>query len=210
VDTNFTVLEAFELAVDGLDAGRNLRVQLSGAPTNALFVLGRVRVENGLYGIEPRERLVSDARGNLATLEPATGARLPGLTTAGQYVLLQARQPQALITGVARNGAGQPADGLVLRSFPWLTFSATNGAYQLLAPTGTVNVTVFDPATGDVGNASAAVSDALSTVTVDLNNLAVGLRVVSVSPTNGATRVLRARWARLSRPPPGLPKPSAR
>ncbi len=191
VDTNYTVLDAFELAVDGLEAGRNLRVQLAGAPTNALFVLGRVRMENGLYGIEPRERLISDARGNLTTLEPVTGDRLPGLTSSGQYVLLQARDPQALVAGLARNAGGQAVGGLAIHSFPWLTFSAGNGAYQLLAPTGAVNVTTLDLTSGDTGQANVIVTNAQTTATADLTTVAIGPQVVSVTPTNGATSVLR-------------------
>lgn len=191
VPANFTVTAAFELAMEPLEPGRRLRLQLTGAPTNALFVLGRVRMDRGLYGVEPRERLASDPRGQLDSLESPSGPRLPGLTGAGQYVLLQVNAPQALIEGVARDGGGQPLPNLAVRLAPWLTFSVSNGAYQLLAPTGAVTLTALDLASSDAGQTSIVITNAQTPVTANVGTVAESLRVVSVSPTNGATRVLR-------------------
>ncbi|MDW8382032.1 MAG: Ig-like domain-containing protein [Verrucomicrobiota bacterium] len=191
VPTNFTVVAAFDLALEPLAPGRRLRLQLTGAPTNALFVLGRVRMDGGLYGVEPRERLASDARGVLDTLEPPDGSRLPGLTGAGQYVLLGVNAPHALIEGVARDGTGQPLANLAVRLPPWLAFSAPNGAYQLLAPIGTVTLTTLDLTSGDTGQTGLVVTNAQTPVTANVGTLAENLRVVSVNPANGATRVLR-------------------
>jgi hypothetical protein len=51
--------------------------------------------------LQPLERLATDTRGVLSSLEPAAGDRLPGITGAGQYVLVQVGAAQALISGIA-------------------------------------------------------------------------------------------------------------
>jgi hypothetical protein len=189
--SNFTVVAAFDLALSGILPGQRLPVQYADLPTNALFVLARVLSERGLYGLEPRERLASDERGNLASLEPATGSRLPGLTSAGQYLLLHVNTPQGLIEGIARNSAGQPADGLAMRLAPWLTFSGPNGAYQLLGNLGTNQLSIIDGATGDAGETAVVVTEPQAVVVADAAVVAAGPRVVSVTPAAGATSVPR-------------------
>jgi hypothetical protein len=189
--SNFTVAAAFDLTISGVNAGQSLRPQSAGLATNTLFVLARVLSGSGLYGLEPRERLASDANGTLTSLEAPAGSRLPGLTGAGQYLLLQVNAPQALIEGTARNSAGQPAAGLAVQLAPWLTFSGTNGAYQLLGAAGTNIVSVTDAATGDSGDATAVIIDPQAIVVADPSAVPVGPRVTSVNPAAGATEVPR-------------------
>ena len=56
-----TIVAAFDLTVDGSTVTDRLSAQLSGAPTNGLFVLARVLSETGYFGLQPIERLQSEA-----------------------------------------------------------------------------------------------------------------------------------------------------
>src|SRR5690606_289782 len=110
--------------------------QLTGAPTNRLFVLARILSDTGFYGLQPIERLQSDAGGNLQSLEPTSGERLPGLRGSGQFVLVEVASLQGLISGVARDGHGATRAGLPVRltGLPWLTLTDEKGQFQLVSP----------------------------------------------------------------------------
>lgn len=189
----FEVVGAFDLTVDRSTVSGGLVPQLTGAPTNGLFVLARVLSDVGIYGLQPIERLQSDANGNLNSREPTTGEALPGLRGSGQYVLVEVAQPQGLISGVARNGQGNVQAGMPVRltGLPWLTLTDDQGRYQLVAPTGDVEVGVTDPTTGDTGFATVNIPDPQTPVGQDLGTAPAGPRVASISPTDGATRVQR-------------------
>ncbi len=191
--SNATVVTAFEIGVNGVAAGRKLSVQLSGLGTNANFVLARVLAREGLYGLEPRERLHTDSTGNLVSDEPTSGDKLPGLNGAGQYVLLRINPTQGLVSGIAKNSAGQPAGGLPVRitSRPWLTFSANDGAFKLLAPAGDATLTVTDLISGDSGTQTVTVPNPQTPVNTQLASVSSGPRVLSVTPTNNAFNVSR-------------------
>ena len=61
-DTNgMSVAAAFELSISGIAPGRHLVAEFSSVPTNSLFVLARVLYNQGLYGLQPVERFVSDS-----------------------------------------------------------------------------------------------------------------------------------------------------
>jgi RHS repeat-associated protein len=186
-----TIERAFELTVTGGELQRRIAAQFSGVPTNGVFVLAKVVSRHGQAGLEPRERLVSNSRDNLVSAEPGQGERLPGIAGGGQYILLRLTAPQALVTGVARNSTGEPAADFLVRIAPWLTFSAAAGEFRLLAPVGSSEVVVSDPATGDMGRTTVVVTDPSQPVETGPSTAAVGPRVVSISPTNNATRVAR-------------------
>ncbi|HZR16109.1 MAG TPA: Ig-like domain-containing protein, partial [Verrucomicrobiae bacterium] len=199
--TNFTdfatnslkTVAAFELSVAGLATGHHLIAELDPLPTNGIFVLARVLYQQGLYGLQPVERLTSDAQGRASTAEPAAGAGLTGIIGSGQYLLLQVPAPQALVSGVAKNSAAQPTSGMPIQipGQPWLALSGTNGAFQLLAPTGQVQVLATDLASGDTGAVPITVSDPQTTAAANPQTSAVGPSVVSINPTNGSTSVSR-------------------
>jgi RHS repeat-associated protein len=186
-------MAAFELTVAGLASGHHLIAQLDPLPTNGIFVLTRVQYEQGLYGLQPVERLTSDAQGRASTAEPSAGERLTGIIGSGQYLLLQVSARQALVSGVAKNSAAQPAAGMPIQipGQPWLALSGANGAFQLLAPTGQVQVLVTDLTSGDTGSVNVAVSDPQTTAAANPQTVTVGPSVVSINPTNGATSVSR-------------------
>jgi RHS repeat-associated protein len=188
---NFTVAAAFELSLSALPPGKELFFQSTGLPPNMTFVLARVLTDQGLYGLEPRARLHSDASGNLSSDEPATGPRLPGLAGAGEFVLLQVQPQQALVQGTALNTSGQPTAGLPVRvnGQPWLTFSAVDGGYKLLAPAGAGSLEVSNPNTGDSGNQAITVPVDLSPVSSSVALTVNGLRVASITPGDLATNV---------------------
>ena len=56
-----------------------MSIQVTGLATNSSFVLARVLFEEGMFGLEPRNRLQSDANGNLSSTEPTNADRLPGV-----------------------------------------------------------------------------------------------------------------------------------
>jgi pimeloyl-ACP methyl ester carboxylesterase len=199
VSTNFLdfategiqVKAAFELTIGAVASGRRLSLQADGVASNAVFVLARVLYDRGWYGLQPVERLASGASGRLTSLEPANGERLAGLTGSGQYLLLQLDQPPGLLHGIAKDNSGAPAAGLAIRLVdqPWLAFSGADGTYQLLAPTGQVQVLVQDLTQGDKGQTGISLSDAQTPQRVDLSTRASGPRIVSLTPPDGATKV---------------------
>lgn len=188
-----TVVEAFELSMASTQNDRRVQLQFDGLPPEALFVLGRVVSRDGWYGLEPRERLASDARGELTSIEPAVGERLPGLTSGGQYVLVQVAAAQGLVTGVARNAQGVALAGLPVRiqGQPWLTFTGAGGLFSLLAPAGKAEISVTDLATGDTGATAVTVVDPVQPLAAQVSAVAAGPRVTATTPVNGATGVSR-------------------
>ncbi len=189
--TNQPVLAAFEAAFDGAATNQELSVQASGLPANSTFVLARVIDSTGLYGLEPRARVHSDANGNLLSDEPTNSDRLTGLTGSGQYVLAQVQPQQGLVEGVANDASGRPAGGLPVSvaGEPWLTFSAADGSFKLLAPVGTGTVSLLNPATGDTGAQPITVPAALTPVSTSVALGVSGLRVASITPADTATNV---------------------
>jgi hypothetical protein len=157
-----------------------LSLQVTNAPPNAYLAVARVFQQDGVYGLEPVERLVSDSQGRLSSLETNATDRLPGITGAGQYVLLQLDQPQTLVKGIARNALAQPAGGLLVRLGPWTTMSRVpDGAFLLIAPAGTNQLVLTD--------LSIAPGQAIANPFLTAGS--VGPRVVSITPTNAATGV---------------------
>ncbi len=194
VPTNISVVAAFDHTVTGVSPGRRLATQVAPLPTNAIFVLARVLYDQGQYGLQPLERFSTDGLGRLVTAEPTLPSdRLDGLIGAGQYLLLQVKTMQALVTGVARNSAAQPTAGMPVRitGQPWLAFSGTDGSFKLLAPTGSVDVAVTDLTTGDTGQQTLVISDPNAPVTTGVESAAAGPRVISINPTNGSVNVAR-------------------
>jgi RHS repeat-associated protein len=189
--TNFSVVAAFEVAVGPLPPASELFLQSTGVPPTTTLVLARVRTDQGLYGLEPRTRLQSDVNGNLLSAEPTVGDRLPGLAGSGEYVLLQAQPQQALVEGIAKNAAGQPAGGLPVRvtGQPWLTFSAPDGSFKLLAPAGAGSLTVSDVATGDTGSQTINVSTNLASLSASVAVVGGGPQVASITPADSSTNV---------------------
>jgi RHS repeat-associated protein len=189
----FSIAAALDLTVAGVGPGRNLSLQISNLPPSQLYVLARILSDAGLTVVEPIERLQSDTNGVLSTLEPGIGARLPGLAQAGQYLLLAAPGTQGLVRGITRDTNGQPAAGLPVRvtGEPWLTLSRVDGAYQLLAPTGAVQVSVTDLASGNADFEDVVVTDPAQPTLANLTTTPRGPRVISVSPADGAQRVSR-------------------
>jgi RHS repeat-associated protein len=193
VTEGYTVAAAFDLTVDGSTVTGPLSAQLSGVPTNSRFVLARVLSDTGFYGLEPVERLDSDGLGGLRSVEPEAGERLPGLRGSGQFVLLRVGQPQGLIVGIARDGAGATREGMPVRltGLPWLTLTDDQGRFQLVAPAGEVELGVTDPATGDTGFADVTVADPQAAVVQDLAAASAGPRVARITPGHEAARVPR-------------------
>lgn len=191
VTNGLVIVNAFDLTVAGVVPGRHLALAASGLSTNALFVLASVVCQNGWYGLQPIQRLASDATGALSSLEPSTGSRLPGITGSGQYLLVQVGSPQALISGIARNSAGQPASGLPARIVgqPWLAFSGVDGSFQLLSAVGAATVAITDPVSGNPGQTSVTVTNVLNTYLANVGASTTGPSVTWVTPTNGATAV---------------------
>lgn len=189
----FSLVGGFELGVGALGDGRRLALQGNVPLTNGLVVLARVLNEKGDYGLEPLERFSTDAAGKLASLEPAGQDRLPGLDGSGQFVLVGVQLPQVLLSGIARNVASQPAEGLSVRSAgtPWLTFSRLNGLFRLLSPAGPSSLQLRSLATSDDGEASLTLTNGVPATGLDVALSGRGPRVVSIQPTNTATRVSR-------------------
>ena len=192
VASGLTVLGAFDLSIGAVSPAQPLSLQLSNAPSNAWLVLARVLNNRQAYGLTPVARFVTDAQGQLTSLETNAVERLPGITGPGQYLLAQVSEPQTLVRGVARNAQGQAAGGLVVKLAPWTTLSqAPDGKFLLLAPAGTNQVLVADGATGDVGTAPLVIVPGQASATLEAAAAASGPRVVTIIPEDQAERVAR-------------------
>ncbi|MBL9167132.1 MAG: Ig-like domain-containing protein [Verrucomicrobiales bacterium] len=186
-----SALGGFELTFDGGRLTGPLAPRFDGLPTNAVFVLARVVSEVGLYGLEPVERLVTSSVGSVSSAEPLSGDRLPGIRGSGQYVLIRVDSPQGLISGVARDGQGSLRSGMPVRTAgtPWLALTDAQGRYRLVASSGSRQIEVTDPVTGDSGSSLVTVVNPLEVVTQDLVSAPVGPRVISITPADNATKV---------------------
>ncbi len=189
--TNYPVAAAFEIGVNGVSNGAQLTLQVTGVASNATFVLGQVIDQTGLYGVSPVERIHSDANGNLFSDEPTNADHLSGLTGSGQYVLLQVAPEQGLVEGVAKNSSGQAVGGVGVSTAgqPWLTLSAADGSFKLLAPAGAETLSVTNLITGDTGTQVVTVPTNIVPVVASVSSGVSELEVASVSPANSATNV---------------------
>ena len=185
-----TALVAFELSAE-LREGARIGASFGPQEPNADFVLTRFVQSGGRSGLEPRLRYESDEFGVLRSVEPSSGPRLPGVTGSGTYVLVRVDGPRALVEGVARDTSGQPVPGLAvtITGEPWLTFSANDGRWQLVAPVGQAEVVVTDLRNGDRGTQSVLLADAASVGAADLGTQPAGPRVVALDPSDGAASV---------------------
>jgi RHS repeat-associated protein len=182
---------AFELAVDGIRAGARVGASFGPQPPDGDFVLARFVQSGARTGLEPRLRYESDEFGVLRSVEPTSGPRLPGITGSGTYVLVQVDGPRALVQGVARDTRGQAIAGLAvtITGEPWLTLSAADGGWQLVAPPGSAEVVVTDLRNGDRGTATVTLADPASVGAAELATQPAGPRVVELDPEDGATGV---------------------
>jgi len=186
-----TLAAAFDLTVTGVASNRFLSLQVSSLPTNTNYILARIVSDLGLHGLEPVERLQTDAAGVLQSLEPGVGARFPGLRRAGQYLLVEVAEAHGLVSGVIRDSGGQPVEGFPARitGTSWITVSMADGSYLLPAPVGTAEVAVFDPVTGDTDFAQISVTNPVGEVMTDLTSMPRGPRVIFVEPADSSTDV---------------------
>ena len=124
-------VRAFELNVGGLVPGTVLPSMFRGLLPARQFVLARVLTSDGVFGLQPVERLLSDGTGVSLSQETGTPPRLPGVRGAGQYVLVQLDTPQGLVTGTATTDAGAVTPGLIVTvtGQPWLARSGDTGRY---------------------------------------------------------------------------------
>ena len=184
---------AFELSINGLVEGSLLQALFGSLEPDAFFVLARVVSNDRLFGLQPVERFQSNASGVLRSMEPADGARLPGLTRGGQMLLVRVDGSHGLVTGIGRGQQGDPSPGLEVRvaGQPWLSVSDDNGRYRLLAPTGPFEAVGRDPFSGNQARAEGLVTDASHVSVLDLEVAAVGPSVASIDPETGAIDVRR-------------------
>jgi pimeloyl-ACP methyl ester carboxylesterase len=182
------VVAGAELTIGSVAEGRRLALDFGAQAPGSFLVLGKALWRGGVYGVEPRERLRSDANGILQSAEPASGARLAGVTGSGQFLLLRVPGPLALVTGTATGGAGATVG---VDGESWLSATDAAGRFALAAPAGSFTVRGRNPVTGREGSMAISVSANLAAVNADLTLGAPELRVVSVSPAAGSTNVSR-------------------
>jgi RHS repeat-associated protein len=185
-------IRAFALDLPSPAPGSSLQVTIrQKLIPNAHFVLARLVQTGPETGLQPILRLRSDSAGSVASHEPADGARLPGITGAGQFVLLQIADAQGLITGVVRGASSAPVGGALVRvpHEPWLSITDGGGAFATLAPPGSHLVSASNPATDDSGDASALLADAAAHAVVAIQLAPLGPKIVSTTPADGAQKV---------------------
>ena len=186
---------ACQLSLGNVAPGRNLAMEFDGVAPNGHFVLARLVTLGEVEGIEPVERLRSDAQGRARSAEPVGGIRLPGVSGPGQYVLVAVEGPQAVLQGVAQGIDGASAAGMAVRvqGLPWLTFSAGDGSFRLVAPRGTdVTLLTTDPRDANTGSRIVTIAAQADPAPVSLRTSTTAPRVVATVPADGAQRVRAA------------------
>jgi RHS repeat-associated protein len=186
---------AFQLSVGNLKPGRTLAMSLSGLAPDRDFVLARQVTLGDVEGLEPVERFRSDAQGQVRSLEPPDGLRLPGVVGSGQYVVVAVDGPQAILRGVARGVDGVSTGGLVVRveGRPWMTFSAADGSFRLVAQRGTdATLQTTDPRDANTARQTVSVAAQADPAPADVRVASTAPRVVATVPADGAQRVRSA------------------
>ena len=192
---------AFELAVDGITADRAIRAGFAPQVPNATFVLARVVSGAGREGLEPVERLASDAAGIVSSTEPTSGERLSGIVRGGRYVLVQVPVRPGLVSAAVR-GASEEGTllGVEITGQPWLAIGSAQRAFRLVAPPGPVEGVAREFESGDEGRALGTLADSSSPLALELEIRPTGPRVVEVEPGDGERGVgpvaaIRLRWS---------------
>lgn len=186
---------AFQLSVGNVAPGRSLGVVLTGVAPDRDFVLARHVILGAVEGLEPVERLRSDAQGEARSVEPTDGLRLSGVLGSGQYVVVSVDAPQVVLRGIAQDVAGFPTAGLAVRvqGRPWLTFSAANGSFRLVAQRNLDSmVTVTDPRDANTGSRRVSAVSETDPAPFEVRATTTAPRVVATVPGDGAQRVRAA------------------
>jgi hypothetical protein len=186
-----SLVAGFELTAGGLAPGRKFGFS-SSSQTDGYYMLGRIVLQGGLYGLAPVERLQLTNH-SWVSLETGTGARLPGIDAAGQYFLVRVSTPQALVQGVGRDGGGHAASGLpvTVAGQPWAVVSGTGGVFQITAPAGDAQLLIQDPKTGFAGGGIVPIGDLRTIYYADLTAKPSGPQVSAMTPAPGAVNVPR-------------------
>ncbi len=202
-----TPVLAFDLDVAGVLPGAALDVSFAAQEPDALFLLARIITVNGRSRLEPLARFESDAAGVLSSLEPTDGSGLPGLTGAGQFVLVRLLAPLGVVTGTARGASGQPSPGVEI-SLPvagLATRSDAGGAFRIAAPLGDTEVVLRAPASGDETRVVVSIPEDTGIALLDAATTPSGPRVVTTSPADAATGVDRVAAISVTFSEPVLP-----
>jgi hypothetical protein len=182
---------AFELSWSGdaLSAGSRLTVDVGLVRPNGEYVLAkRMLSPNGYL---PVERFTSNTNGQLTSLEPTSGPRLPGITSAGTYALFPVAVREGLVQGTAVDSNSAPLSGIVVQvaTRPWVDATDATGTFALLGRPGSITVEASRPGTTDNGIATGTLPDAASVLSVNVIVAQTAPQIVSVSPHPGATNV---------------------
>jgi hypothetical protein len=99
---------------------------------------------------------------------------LAGVAGRGSMCWLKSGVRQGLVSGVARNGAGEVQAGMPVRltGLPWLSVTDAEGRFQLVGPMGAGELSVLDPRTGDTGFVAVEVIDPGQGVAQDVGTAA--------------------------------------
>jgi RHS repeat-associated protein len=188
-----TAVRAFDLNLPPLAQGAALEFVLrQRLVPSSFFVLARCVSSGVESGLQPVQRLASDAQGNVTSVEPASGARLSGLRGSGQYVLIQIAEAEGLITGTVRDVGGALLSGAMVRVVdePWLSITGGDGLFATLGKPGERLVLATDPADGNNGEATATLANAVAHTVVEIQTAPTGPRIISSTPTNGQQKVV--------------------
>ena len=186
-----------DLAGQTLAAAGTLSIPVSPVPAvdarGLLLHVVQVEAAGGLDWVyRPVAELAPSAAGwvTLPIGDPAVDPDAlpwPGLREEGQYVALRLDFEPAFVRGTALDLEGLPmADALISSTtVDWIQLSASDGAFVLPVPEGSVDLTIFDAVSG---NSNDFVVEAVAGTSHDLEPQIdiVGPTVVSTTPVDGA------------------------
>ena len=189
-----SLLRAFQIDLHGAPLARDLQVVLPGlaAPAGSVVLVAQ------LVDVGDATRMVlaaiarASADGLATTVDPLGdgSVRLPGLRSEGRYAVLAASGSYGYVTGQVTSAEGAPLAGALLdgATLPLGALSDALGRYVLLAPAGSVDIRVTNPANGDRTIVNAQVTGNAATDRPAPLGASPPV-VVSVSPASAAAGV---------------------
>ncbi len=185
-------------AVDLDLGGRSLlmpaALSLALSPTPAVgekgLLLAVVNLESGLAW-RPVAALQATATGWTTAPIDAADLPWPGVRDEGLYAFVRLTGSFGYLRGTVFDVGGAPLSGALVRGagLSWVQIAGADGRYALPALAGTVNATAENPATGNLGAASAAIPAADDRVNLDITLAATGPHVLQITPADGAVDV---------------------
>jgi RHS repeat-associated protein len=145
-----------------------------------------IALEDRIAGV-PYLVVVSMATVTTTNIVSTPTAGLPGITQGGDYVFYELTIPTGFVSGTVSASSGPVAAMVQTDALPFVAFSGSNGAYDVVAAAGTVNLTASIANTALAGTTTAQVTSG-QTATANIT-VAGQVEAATITPANGAVGI---------------------